>query len=329
MFEMLQAELREESRTLMRKPREQEQKKLPEVNSIRLQIGDVCCAFQFNDDDVYNRLREYYSVFLTDNEPDIIMELEGLDRLNAEDLGKAISRTKYIHDGKNNFETSSKIMSGRYNLLSRFIKITGEKKLVDPQSKLNHLNRMVSLAYYTACKVKYGEPYPAMLVHGCGILRNGHALIFTGPSGAGKTTLAGLCGEQDGEVINDEMVLVSRPDAANKSVTVRSSPILGTFPCQRRVTAPLHSILLLKQGEKTSSRRLNKTEDYLRVMRQIITPAYIGQMNKRAIITLIADFSVEIISSIPVFELEFNLDKESLWKTVAEVEGTPHKEVKS
>jgi hypothetical protein len=298
------------------------------VNTIRLQIGDVCCAFSFRDEDVYHRLKEYYRVFFTENEPDITVELEGFERFSGEKLTKAVAKTKYHHDGKNNFRTSSKIMSGRYDLSKRFIKITGERSLADPGSKLNHLNRMVSISYYTACRLKYGEPYPAMLLHGCGILRNGHVLVFTGPSGVGKTTLAGLCEEPDGEVINDEMVLVNRPDAVTREVLVRSAPILGAFPCRRRIAAPLQSILLLKQSDKTSLRRLEKTEDYLRLMRQIITPAYMGQLNKRAIITLIADFSLEIISTVPVFELEVNLDRELLWKTVAQAERMANEEAR-
>jgi hypothetical protein len=309
-------------------PCEAEQDNPATANTIRLQIGDVCCAFSFRDEDVYHRLKEYYRVFLTENEPDITMELEGVERFNTARLTKAIARTKYHHDGKNNFQTSSKIMSGRYDLAKRFIKIKGERGLADPDSKLNHLNRMVSISYYTACRLKYGDIYPAMLLHGCGILRNGHVLVFTGPSGVGKTTLAGLCGEQDGEVINDEMVLVNRPDVETKEILVRSVPIVGAFPCRRRITAPLQSILLLKQSDKTSLRRLEKTEDYMRLMRQIISPAYIGQMNKRAIITLIADFSLEIISYVPVFELECNLEKELLWKTVAEAEKMTNKEVR-
>jgi len=299
-----------------------------DVNAVRLQIGEVCCAFKFFDDKIYHSLRDLYSVFLTDDTPDVTMELEGFERLSAGNLGKAVRRTVYTHKTKNDFQTSSNIMSGEYDLTTRFIKINAEKRLADPESKVNHLNRMVSLAYYMACRIKYFESYPAMMMHAAGILRNGRALLFTGPSGAGKTTLAGFCGERDGEVINDEIVLVSRPDAASKEVTVRSAPILGAFPCRRIVTAPLHSISLLKQSKKTSVRRLDKTEAYLRLMRQIITPTCIGHGRKREILALIADFSMEIISSIPVFELEFSLNREALWRAVGEIEGMADKEAK-
>jgi len=299
-----------------------------EAGTIRLQIGDVCCAFRFHDVEIHNRLKDFYSVFLTDNSPDIMLEMEAFERLNPGNLGKAVRKTQYTHKTNNDFQTTSNIISGEYDLTNRFIKITGEKRLYDPDSKINHLNRMISLAYYMACRIKYFETYPAMMVHGCGILRQGHTLIFTGPSGVGKSTLAGLCGEQDGEVINDEIVLVSRPDTVSREVIVRSVPILGAFPCRRIVTAPLRCISLLKQGDKTSVHRLDKTEAYLRLMRQIITPTCIGHGRKREILSLIADFSMEIISSIPVFELEFNLDRKALWQAVGEIEEMVNEEAR-
>lgn len=290
------------------------------VNTIRLRIGDVCCAFKCQDNEVHNRLKQLYSVFLTEQAGDITVEMEATERLSMKDLGKVLSRTRYIHEKGNQFRTTSKIVSGEYDLRHRYIKIIGEKSLADPDSEFNHLNKLLSLAYYSACQVKYGNTPPAMLVHACGILRHGHAMLFTGSSKAGKTTIASLCGEQDGEVINDEILLVSRPNPDGNSIIVRSAPIIGKFPPQRVITAPLHSILLLKQSDKTLVSRVDRTEAYLRLMRQVITPAYIGQRDKREILSLIADFSTEVIASIPVYELEFTLDRESLWRVVGEFE---------
>jgi hypothetical protein len=159
-----------------------------------------------------------------------------------------------------------------------------------------------------------------MLVHSCAILRNGKAIMFTGPSEAGKTTVASLCDKQDGEVINDEMLLVTRPGQNGNNIKVRSAPILGKFTPQRVVTAPLSCILLLKKSAKTLVRHLDRTEAYIRFMRQIISPACIGQKDKKTIYNILADFSDQITGAIPVYELEFTLDRKSLWQTVAELE---------
>lgn len=290
-------------------------------NTICLQLGDVCCALKCPDGEVYSRLQQLYREFETEQPPDIVIELEATDRLSPKKLETAVSNTKYIPRNGNSFRTTSKIISGQYDPVRRFIKIKGERDLANPDLKINHLNRLLSLAYYSACKLKYNNIPPAMFVHACGILRYGQALLFTGPSGAGKTTIARLCGKQDGEVINDEMLLVSRPGQNGNGISVRSAPILGTFPPQRNVTAPLRCIFLLKKGSKTLARCLNRTEAYLRFMRQIISPACIGQKDKRTIFSMMADFSDQVTRTIPVYELEFTLDGESLWQTVEDLEG--------
>jgi hypothetical protein len=55
-------------------------------------------------------------------------------------------------------------------------------------------------------------------------------------------------------------------------------------------------------------------------MRQIITPAYIGQRRGKDVFALMADFSAELVGNITFYEFEFNLDGDSLWQTVIELE---------
>jgi hypothetical protein len=55
-------------------------------------------------------------------------------------------------------------------------------------------------------------------------------------------------------------------------------------------------------------------------MRQIISPACVGQKDKRTIYSIMADFSDQVTAAIPVYELEFTLDGEALWQTVGDVQ---------
>ncbi len=299
----------------------------PSANhTLGVQIGSVCCALRCCDEDTYNRLRQLYIEFLTEQPADINIELEATDRLGPEVLGEALSQTLFTHEDGKRFRTTSKIVTGQYDLARRIISITAERSLGDPKQEFNHLNRFISLAYYSACKVKYEGNPPAMLVHACGIVRHGRAIVFAGPSDSGKTTIAKLCGERHGEVINDEMLLISRPTSGGNGISAQSAPVIGGLSVRRNIKAPLRCILLIKQGNKTVLRYLDKTEAYLRFMRQIITPAHIGQRGGKAVYSLMADFSAEIIRAIPIYELEFNLDAESLWQVLMGLEGTSGRE---
>ena len=288
--------------------------------TVSLQIGSVCCALKCKDASEYDLAKRLYRDFLTEQPADLTLELEMTSRLKPDDVSEALPETIFTHENGNRFRTSSQIISGRYDLANRIISITAEKSLGDPDMEFNYINRLISLAYYSACKVKYDGNPPAMLVHACGIIRHGKAIAFAGPSDTGKSTIARLCGDQHGEVLNDEMVLISRPDQSGNGISAQSAPIISDISPRCNKAAPLHCILLLKRGDRTVVHNIDKAEAYLRFMRQIITPVYIGQKSGRAVYTLMADFSSEVIDTIPIYELEFNLDGEALWQVVAELE---------
>jgi hypothetical protein len=123
-------------------------------------------------------------------------------------------------------------------------------------------------------------------------------------------------------VINDEMLLISRPTSNGNGISVQSAPIIGRFPPQRSVTAPLRCILLLKKSHKTTVRRLERVEAYLRFLCQVITPDYIGMKDAKTVLSLMAAFSDEVTVTTPVYELEFTLDGESLWQIITELNGS-------
>jgi hypothetical protein len=296
---------------------------LPIKDVFCLQLGSVCCALKCRDAEDYKKLmklKRRYHGFLTQQPADITIEMEGTDRLSPDDLSAAIADDKYFHE-ENLFRSTSQAVSGKYDLMRGYIKITGERGLANPDMEGNHLNQLLSLAYYSACKMKYDGHPPEMIVHACGILRSGQALLFTGPSEAGKTTIARFCRKQDGEVINDEMLLVSRPDKDGNGIKVENAPFLGRVSSGRNIKAPLRCIFLLKKGSETLIRNMDRAEAYLRLMRQIITPAYIGQKDKRAVLSLMSEFSDVLTKSVPVYELEFNLDEKALWWAVGELES--------
>ena len=300
---------------------------MPSYNhTLDIKIGSINCALRCQDSEIHNKLQRLYHDFLTEEPADITVEIETLDRLNPEDVSAALAKTRFKHKG-NRIRTTSRIVKGHYDLDRRTIKIKGERSLLDPDMDFNHLNQLLTAAYYSACRVKYNNIPPAMLVHACGILRYGRVQIFTGPSDVGKTSIARIFGEHHSEVLNDEMLLMSRPSSNGTGISIQSVPIIGDLLPGRSVAAPLRCILILKRSNKTMIRYLDRTEAYLRFIRQIISPACIGQKDKRSVYSIMADFSAEVIRAVPVYELEFNLDKESLWQIASELEGVPEKEV--
>jgi hypothetical protein len=277
-------------------------RRTPSANrTLGIQIGPICCALRCPDDELYDRLGGLYGNFLTEQPADVTIDL------------------KRISGGDDDGAGDKPALSVLQDKPDRFIAAL-ECNPTESGRGFEYMNRLFYMAYYSSCLEKYGGSPAAMLMHACGILRRERALVFSGPSESGKTTIAGLCGEHDGQVISDEMVLVYRPSAEG-GTNVQSVPILGTFAPGMNVTVPLGCILMLKKGEQTRVHPVNQVDAYLRLIRQIITPSYIGQREIKTALSLVADFGLEIINNIPVYELEFTTQRDSLWQEIGELEG--------
>jgi hypothetical protein len=288
-------------------------------HEMRLKIGKVACSFIFHDNGLHTTLSQLYSDFLTGEPADVVVDMEVTERLNPAEIEAALAEAEFIHEGEH-FRTTNMILTGEHDAKGRYTSMTLEKVMLNPNVKMNALNRGLSMAYYTACNLKFNEKPPALLVHSCAILRHGRVLLFAGPCESGKSTIARLCGQECGRVINDETVLLYRPQQENDTLQVENVPFVGEITRLVDAAAPLSCVLLLKQSERTMVRRLERMEAYLRFMRQVISPAYVGQREKRAIYALIAEFADEVTRTVPFYELEFNLNGELLWQVVEELE---------
>jgi hypothetical protein len=289
---------------------------------VRVQIGDVCCSFKCDNAEVLGNLGRLLGNFLCTNRVDTTIELEATDRLRPEETESAMARARYKHNG-GEFRTTDSLITGRYDTTGSTISLKGEKNLLNPDLEVNAVNQLLSLSYYTACKARHNGNPPAMLVHSSAVLYNGWAVLFVGPCESGKSTIARMCDGRFGQAINDETVLLSRPhhdNGDNGTVTVYGVPHIGEIESRPNASAPLSCIMMLKQSHRTAARRLERMESYVRFLRQIITPAYIGQTDRRAIFSLMADFSNEITGAVPFYELEFTLDGEPLGKLLGELE---------
>jgi hypothetical protein len=295
----------------------------PKNSCLVIQMAGVNCAFQCDHIKILERLRKIYSGFLTEQAADITIELKAANLKNTNraagdfEIGRGSSGRLHAHR-----------RGGATGCIDRRILMSIDLQLnpADPDLRFKELNDLLMLAYYTACQKKHQGKMPVMLVHACGILRQGQAVVFTGPSGAGKTTIARLCGERNGEIMNDEMLLISRLDGDGYGMTVRGAPMIGGFLPRFSIKAPLGRIFLLKQADKTEVHSLGRAEAYLRFLRQVILPRGIGQVDLQPAISLMADFAYEATSFAPISELAFTLDRESLWQAVDAVESTPVKE---
>jgi hypothetical protein len=285
--------------------------------TMRVQFGDICCALICHDADIFDRLEKLYDIFRSDKPADVNIKLDSIDRLNRAQVEAILSQMSTLQQEEH--PLLKKLSDIEFNADSNTFTVRVDRRLFNSSPKLGIMNHLFRVAYFTASRLKNQERPPGMLVHSCGILRNGQVLLFAGPCETGKTTIGRLCPGDYGTLLNDEMVLLSWPTPGNSSLRVRSVPILSELPFLSNTPAPLACVMLLKQSKHIAVRRLVRREACSRFMYQIVNPAYFQQTDRRAILSLIVEFADEITKAVPFYELEFTPDRNLLWEVEAKI----------
>ena len=140
-------------------------------------------------------------------------------------------------------------------------------------------------------------PAGGLLLHASGGIRGGRGVLFSGVSGAGKTTIAQLA-PPDVQLLTDEISYLRR---AGDGFRVYGTPFSGELGIQGQdVSAPLAAIYLIEHGARNRRERVAEAEAVRRLMRNTLFFA----QEKR----LVADvFSTvcELARRVPVYGLEF------------------------
>ncbi len=107
-----------------------------------------------------------------------------------------------------------------------------------------------------------------LLMHGSALCIDGQAIIFTAPSGTGKSTHARLWREAFGErvwMVNDDKPLIR---IENGAAAVHGTPWDGGRHLSRNASAPLRAIVKLERDERNRIEPLAKADAFPLLLKQ-------------------------------------------------------------
>ncbi|MBP3038605.1 hypothetical protein J9303_03690 [Bacillaceae bacterium Marseille-Q3522] len=135
-----------------------------------------------------------------------------------------------------------------------------------------------------------------MLMHASCVVENEKAHIFTGHSGAGKSTVAALSAPR--EILADEASIVK---VSNQEIIVYDSPFRSELQQQKeRQKAELASIQLLQQSASINRQALHKADALLKLVDKVFFWTADPQETKQ-----IWKLLRQLIIQIPVYKLRF------------------------
>lgn len=145
------------------------------------------------------------------------------------------------------------------------------------------------------------------LVHAASAIRNGRAFLFSGVSGAGKTTISRLA-PKDVNLLTDEISYVRLRDGIYRCY---GTPFAGELARSgENLSAPVESLYFLVQGPENRIKPLARNEAARALLRNILFFAHDRELVRR-----VFDSAVQFVSTVNVAELIFTPDRQ-VWDLV-------------
>lgn len=145
-------------------------------------------------------------------------------------------------------------------------------------------------------------PFDRMFLHASGIIHEGEAILFTAPSGGGKSTQAALWEKTFGaEIFNGDKIVIA---ASDTPPTCYGSPIAGSSLIYKNAYAPLKAIVYLHKAPENRIVQLDERHAFMYLYSQAVKSHDDVEFNQY-LLTLIA----KIVKTTPVLELYCKPDK--------------------
>lgn len=139
--------------------------------------------------------------------------------------------------------------------------------------------------------------YDAVVLHASCVMYNGEAILFSAPSGTGKTTQAELWNKYRGaKIVNGDRVIVRRTENGYTAGGIYYS---GTSDYCENVTAPLKAIVLLSQADKNTATVCGGAEALRRIFGEC---SYTAEFDNDP--TIIAQFVADMVNEVKVIKLD-------------------------
>jgi hypothetical protein len=147
-----------------------------------------------------------------------------------------------------------------------------------------------------------------LLMHAASAVRNGKAFVFTGVSGAGKTTISRLA-PADATVLTDEISYLTRN---GHGYIAHGTPFAGELArVGENVRAPLAALYLLQKGPANKIETISGGAAVRSLMENVLFFARDPEL-----VTLVFESACELVHRVPVYRLTF-LPDQRVWELIS------------
>jgi hypothetical protein len=261
-----------------------------------IEIGGIPIGLSTSDDQFLALLRQRYDGFLSSSRPEFALEFDVSDARQVSEADVRVRR----EDGdwlieRGDFHARWDPRTGRGNV----------RQNANPYS----LDSVLRILHSLILAQRGG-----FLLHAASAICDGRAFLFSGVSGAGKTTMTKLA-PPDVTLLTDEISYV-RPGALGYSAF--GTPFSGELAKSgENCSAPVGALFFLEQGPENHVDEISSTEAVRRLMRNVLFFA-----EDRGLIGELFATACDFVSTVPIRRLTFYPDAK-VWELVRSFQRVP------
>ncbi len=280
------------------------------MHDYNLRIGKAVVSLAFRREDEALAFEEYFRRPSRPGPGDVRLKVSFRDEVRGlTEIPNSLFLTKK-GDG-NGFSVADGLIKGRFSAKS------GEGELVVQAIILEGnfariFEQILYQAYWSAVRRK---GLASLLLHSSALVRDGKGYVFTGRSGSGKSTVAGMGG--GAKVLNDEIAAIG--ESSEGAMSVFDTPFNGFFGAKEEGSAPLVGIMLLEQAGLHRITRARSAECVKTLSKEIIPPMGLETPYSPSIYWQMLELAEKLCASVPLYRMEF-LPDPGFWKCIETME---------
>src|SRR5271166_1984841 len=256
--------------------------------SVCVEIGGIPIALSICDEGFFNLLRQRYDGFLSSSRPEFELDFDLTSQAAASDDDVRVRHSSKYEDSDNDWIIERGDFCARWN--SR----TGRGR-VRQNANPYSLDSVLRILHSLILAERGG-----FLLHAASAICDGRAYLFSGVSGAGKTTMTRLA-PADITLLTDEISYL-RPGAGGYSAF--GTPFAGELArAGENCSAPVSALFFLEQGPENRVDQLSSAEAVRRLMRNILFFAEDQGLVEKLLAT-----ACDFVARVPIRRLTFYPD---------------------
>ena len=284
------------------------------MNELKLKIAQIVISITSLNKSIEFKVKDNYLPFIADGQPDAVLQVHygSLPKFKLEEEIFNSGTIWSLHRSKGKYVV--KIHSRMAVLDSDF---RSGNIYIGPSSPSLSYSYPLDYPLDEVLMINWLSRGLGIMMHACGVSHNGQGIIFSGTSGAGKSTVADLWKNRISRLksrsmepskntilLSDDRIIIRKIDGR---FFVFGTPWHGDSKVCSPEEAPLDKIFFLQQAKENKVKKI----DSIKAASRLIVCSFPPFWDKKGM-EFTLNYCAELAQRIPCYELDFVPDKRVL-----------------